>query len=170
MTHRVIFLDIDGVLNNATKGTRRTIKGMKGYHLNDPRCVALLNNLTDVTQAKIVISSTWRLGETLENMQKICKCMGITAEVIGMTPSLRFPGAVRGNEILAWIKSNEHIYGNYHNFQNYVIIDDDSDMLLWQKDNFVLTDGEYGLTRRGIAKAYRILMQEYPPYEWGWMI
>ncbi len=53
---RIIFLDVDGVLNNC--GTReRSNRGMIGV---DPKKVRLLKNLQEASGARIVLSSTWR--------------------------------------------------------------------------------------------------------------
>lgn len=53
---------------------------------------------------------------------------------------------VRGNEINKWIRNNNDVLGSYLEFKNYVILDDDNDMLLTQKDNFIQTNHLFGLT------------------------
>ncbi len=64
---------------------------------------------------------------------------------------------LRGNEILQWIKDNEEIVGPYYDFKKYVILDDDSDMLLWQKDNYINCDHWVGMTEKTVFKAKKIL-------------
>lgn len=152
----IIFLDVDGVLNNADDSDYHVHNG--GCYFYSPKCVSLLNQITDVTGAKIVVSSTWRLGKTVEQLQIKFKEMGITGEVIDKTCQLNHLDGYRGNEIIKWVKDNEDLTGHfYYNLKSYVIIDDDSDMLLWQKDNFVHTDGQKGLTQADAYDAINIL-------------
>ena len=48
-------------------------------------------------------------------------------------------------------------------YNNYAIIDDDSDMLLWQKDNFFQTDSYSGLTPTTCYKIKNFFMQKQNP-------
>jgi hypothetical protein len=157
MTTKIIFLDIDGVLNNSEDSDMHETLG--GCDFYSPNCVQRLNNLTDKTGAKIVVSSTWRLGTTVEDLVGKLKSMGVTGEIIGKTDDLRSLHGFRGNEILKWIKDNIKLLGCVHHwqFKSYVILDDDTDMLLWQKDNFVNTDGQIGLTDKDVEDAIVIL-------------
>lgn len=162
---KLIFLDIDGVLNGY--GEDYTYEYITGYkdstgcdkHLISKQLVANFNYLVAYTQAKVVVSSTWRLGETVDSMQKILDSVGVVCEVVGLTDSFNHEHSYRGNEILHWIKGNTDKTGcdKYYEYKSYVILDDDSDMLLWQKDNFVHTDGQKGLTRSDVWKAINIL-------------
>ena len=80
---KIIFLDVDGVLNNADDSDYHVHKG--GCDFYSPKCVSLLNQITGATGAKIVVSSTWRLSKTVEQLQIKFKEMGITGEVIDKT-------------------------------------------------------------------------------------
>jgi HAD domain in Swiss Army Knife RNA repair proteins len=144
----IIFLDIDGVLNCEEFYTKRKNSDLGTYPLCefDPFRIMLLNDLIAATDAKIVISSTWRLGRSTEELINIFREVGFVGEIIDCTPSLRHEGCLRGNEILFWIKENEDIVGPYYDYKSYVIIDDDSDMLLWQRPHFFQTDTYSGLT------------------------
>lgn len=139
----IIFLDIDGVLNCQVFYNERA----EGDHINV--CadrVSWLNEVCKNTDAKVVISSVWRYSGLEYCINKL-KEVGATFDIIDVTPNLRGQGCLRGNEILQWIKDNEELLGKpYHEYYNYVIIDDDSDMLYWQKDNFFQTDCYAGLT------------------------
>jgi len=42
-------------------------------------------------------------------------------------------------------------------FNKYIILDDDSDMLYWQRNNFICIDGGPGLTENVAYKAIRML-------------
>jgi hypothetical protein len=144
----IIFLDIDGVLNcEQFYKERMKLDCQKPYPLNQicTERVAWLNELCESIKAKVVVSSTWR-HDGLEAMQNLFKQVGGTFEVIDITPSLgRY--TVRGNEIRAWIENNSKLLGCYSSdFHTYAIIDDDSDMLLWQRDHFFQTDTYSGLT------------------------
>lgn len=164
---KLIFLDIDGVLNNelfystseyqSKKGKATTKEEFKLQQF-DPRCVSLLNHITDKTKAKIVISSSWRSDPDIKD---ILKKVGITGEIIGVTPHLAFKSSVeykysvpRGCEIKAWLELNKEKLGNKMSRIKYVILDDDSDMLYWQKTNYFLVDGYSGLTSN---LAYRVI-------------
>ena len=54
---RVIFLDVDGVLNSAE--TRAKIDGLKGVSKNNLR---ILRHIVARTQAKIVLTSAWNIN------------------------------------------------------------------------------------------------------------
>lgn len=156
---KIIFLDIDGVLNcESDMGTKYDARLNTPCHFYSTRCRDNLNTLLEQTEANIVVSSTWRLGETIESMQDILIQMGVIGEVIGLTPRLHGEASLRGNEILKWIKDNQdHIGVPYYQYRTYVILDDDSDMLYWQKDNFVCTDRYSGLTIKDCNKAMMML-------------
>jgi hypothetical protein len=162
---KIIFLDFDGVLNSEIFAAENKIDKDSGQEIGtyphnqfDNRCIKLLNNITSATGAKIVISSSWRKNRTLEELQLLCKQIGIKAEVIGKTPYLSYSNhkktVPRGCEILAWLQMNEGLLGcEIHKYRKYVIIDDESDMLFWQRENFFKTDAYCGLSP---SLAYRI--------------
>lgn len=159
---KIIFLDIDGVLNNQL--WYKSIKDINPQNNEeydilqfDPRCVSLLNDVTDNTGAKIVVSSSWRKGRDLEELVELFEKVGITGEVIGKTPILSFDYenyrtlAPRGCEIDAWIEINKYP------ITKYTILDDDSDMLYKQKDKFFWIDPYCGLTPNISYKIKRYL-------------
>ena len=59
MTDKIIFLDIDGVLNSVEYRKRIQCTGRVEM---DPQLLSLLADLVNKTGAKLVISSTWRIG------------------------------------------------------------------------------------------------------------
>lgn len=156
---RVIFLDIDGVL--ASLDWIRTIHALKERHPDsygysfDPRCVKNLEYIIKhMPEVRIVISSSWKGmgGPSLCHMWNIRNLPGV---IVGTTPDLlRTPkDSSRGLEIQKWLEINDNI-------DSYVIIDDDSDMLPGQMDNFIKTDAEIGLTLKDSSKALAILRRE----------
>lgn len=149
---KLIFLDIDGVLNHqdgyATKECTFDFKHKyQRFALESKR---LLNKLIAETGAKIVISSTWR-ADGIERLKEIFELEGIVGEIIGVTPHYSIPGygsAPRGSEIESYLKSRGFWHINYSReeqqkymdasgIENYIILDDDSDMLYNQRDHFV---------------------------------
>jgi len=156
---KIIFLDIDGVLNceDAYKsGECKYVEftsengGKDHYQGFCRRSKDLLNRLIDETGAGIVISSTWRRSG-IEFMKKVWELEGMSGEIIGLTPSLRNSeiSIPRGLEIDHFLKND---LGFYHinwdqgmqmdrmeksGIGNYIIIDDDSDMLYGQRNHFV---------------------------------
>lgn len=168
---RIIFLDIDGVFNcqlwykesykEAKKKLRKAVKSEEIKRLDyyrsqiDPERMGWFNALCEETKAKVVISSTWRMGKTVEQLRELFCELGATFEIIDKTPNT---GYERGTEIAKWIRDNikPETYGcEYYNFENYVIIDDDSDMLLNQRDHFFQTDNYSGLTPNTCYKVKR---------------
>lgn len=142
---KVIFLDIDGVLNTS-HGSDDDVFTELGV-LNKT-LVARLNKLIADTNAKVVISSSWRILSTQEEITNALESVGFEGEIISMTPnsSHRF----RGLEILEWKRGRTDV-------ENYIILDDDSDMLLWQTNHFYNTDCEFGLTDKIVYKSTRFL-------------
>ena len=111
MTRRVIFLDIDGVLAPIRRWDR--------YEDLDPACIQVLNEIVERGGADVVVSSTWRYGKTIAELQAILGSQGFKGCVVDKTPT-DAPSAQRGEEIAAWLA--EHAVGGY------VIIDDHVDM------------------------------------------
>lgn len=155
---KVIFLDIDGVLNHEHYYVNRSESDSMPYPLSefDIESVNRLNNITDKTNAKIVISSSWRFTNGIYN---ILKKVGVTGEIIGITKYITKPSdkgydihVKRGEEIQEFLDNNPFI-------TNYVILDDDSDMLTSQLDNFVNTSYMYGLNDECMELCLNILKE-----------
>jgi len=158
---KLVFLDIDGVLNNRLYHEKRIQptevlfpeKGGGSIPLImsdiDPINIKILNTLVeDIPDLYFVISSIWRLGNSIEELQKLFNVVGFKGNVIGKTPSLGSDSwgmALRGVEIRAWIRKYIEDYKFEHSAK-YVIFDDDSDMLLWQKNNYFWIDPYVGIT------------------------
>lgn len=162
----LIFLDIDGVLNcqlfyetqqfkdykEAKKSLRKAVKSEQIERLeyySHQICkdrIRMINGLCEETNSVVVVSSTWRSGKSIEELQQIFDFCGGTFKVIDKTPHDNC--RIRGVEIKQWLDANcIKLFGVHsHDFYRYAIIDDDSDMLLWQQDHFFQTDNYSGLT------------------------
>ena len=156
----IIFLDVDGVLNShqwfekqEKSGVLETIEG----HI-DPDAVRRLNTIVERTGARVVVSSTWRNGTLYDVLIKMLRQHGFTGEIIGKTGRRDCNDCLRGNQILRWMKDN---VPDYHKFDRYVILDDDGDMLYWQRNNFIQTSSDKGgLTDKHMERAIDILTLE----------
>jgi len=166
---KIIFLDIDGVLNpihymncmyKLWKASDNEIKSHDefGQLFLSHSCEAL-KKIIDETGAKLVISSTWRMAGIIE-MVNMWKHRNLAGEIVGITPTeidvvdsnkAKFYDEVcRGHEIDLWIKRMD--------FKgNYIIIDDTPDMLKEQEQFFIKTNSFIGLTFKDADKAIKLL-------------
>lgn len=169
MNDKLIFLDIDGVLNNQIFYAKRKehfqttgVDLVEGTHAIDPINMAHLNDLCGITEAKVVISSTWRLGKSVDELREIFDEAGFKGDIIGKTPRLNYKetgdSVERGAEIRYWMKETANRTRHNGLFKDYVILDDDSDMLYNQRNHFVWVDPYAGLTRNTVYKAVQTLM------------
>lgn len=112
-----IFLDIDGVLRTHSSDLEWSrLLGvpipLSVYERRfDKKIVSYINEIVGYTRAKIVVTSTWRVKHSLEELKQIFRDNGI-ADVVGKTDI----GLNRGEEIEQYISDNE--------IENYVVIDD----------------------------------------------
>jgi hypothetical protein len=134
---KLLFLDIDGVLN--CKTTMERWNGLIGV---DRRLVSMFLEWLSGKDIGIVLSSTWRLyDDTKEQLATA----GLSW--IGETPKLR---AIRGHEIALYLSETPGV-------EAYAILDDCSDMLPEQLPFLVQTSHVHGLRKRNFAKLNRIL-------------
>jgi len=140
----VIFLDMDGVLNNRDfltesflRWKRDKKKGIvkdwgigEGFlYLICEQLVERLNRITLATDAKLVMSSSWRYSwyEDFEGLQDLFKNAGIQGELIGMTPLGVSGGDSRGKQIQRWLDENLKNSKGWQ-INRFIILDDSSDM------------------------------------------
>lgn len=162
---KVLFLDIDGVLNTKywyTQMSRNTPKDKYGYAF-DPNTVANLKRIVEETGADIVISSSWKcMG--LTQMEDMWNDRNLPGKIIGITPNSVSDELllnadidsielfhIRGEEIKEWL--SEH--GKW--VSNYAIIDDMDNMLPEQLSHFVQTNPEVGITEDDADRIITIL-------------
>jgi Swiss Army Knife RNA repair-like protein len=107
---KVIFLDIDGVLN-----CKRTHNPRKFPYIVDQKLLARLLKLCETTDAKVVLSSTWRYDPI---GLLAAKHFGIP--LFDVLPDMQHQP--RRDEINSWLRSRSDV-------TRYVVIDDEDDEL-----------------------------------------
>jgi len=156
---KIIFLDIDGVLNSGDNLISLSVlkeEDSDQYgQLFDDRCVRYLKWIIQETDACIVISSSWRLAG-FQRMKDLWRDRNLPGRILDTTPRSftnkegeRESYDCRGEEIKAWLDG--------HNYDKFVIIDDDSDILEDQLPNFVKTNTRIGLNYESSKKVIDIL-------------
>ena len=162
---KVIFLDIDGVLNTKwwyTQMDKNTPKDKYGYAF-DPNAVANLKKILDETGADIVISSSWKcMG--LSQLEEMWEERNLPGKIVGITPNSVSDELllnadidnielfhIRGTEIREWLRKNSK------RVSHYVILDDMDNMLPEQQDHFVWIDPDIGITDGNAAQAIMTL-------------
>lgn len=154
MDKPIIFLDFDGVVETIYWEKDKDGSWSWNVHkfgreeLNNKQAIGWLNELYRKVPYDIVVSSTWRIGMSVEELQTLITNSGFNKEikVLDKTPILY---QQRGVEIQRWIDDND--------FKGkFIIIDDDSDMchLL---PLLVRCDCQLGFTIYDYNKALRLL-------------
>ena len=162
---KVIFLDIDGVLNTKEWHSRMTKDAPKdeyGYAF-DPVAVSNLTHIIDETGAAIVISSSWKF-HGVTKLRKMWEIRRLPGTILDITPNTVSDemllnanldemelGVCRGNEIKEWLSRHQG------EVSNYVIIDDYDDLLQEQMGHAVITNTLIGITESDAEKAIMIL-------------
>mgnify|MGYP007080848394 FL=1 len=150
----IIFLDFDGVVEtiywekDEDGSWSFNVHKVNHTELNNKQAIGWLNELYNKIPYDIVVSSSWRIGMTLEQLQDLITKSGFNSKikVIGVTSILY---QARGLEIQQWIDNNK--------FKNkFIIIDDDYDMchLL---PMLVRCDCQLGFTIYDYQKAIKLL-------------
>ena len=125
---KVLFLDIDGVVNKRENYDRSRNTGP--YPI-DSYCAFLVGRIQLQTGCEVVLSSSWRHHP--EGVQNVSERV---VRLLDKTPYL--PG-IRGDEVQAWLDK-------YPEFDKYAILDDDMDFYVYQAPHFFKTRFEDGLT------------------------
>lgn len=162
---KIIFLDIDGVLNSLQWDQSKKLSEDRFRDANrsifdrtceeiDPAALMLLKDFVLKHDIKIVISSSWRIITPYKRMIEIfAKICWRNAPVIGETPVINEIGSIRGNEIDLFLATM------HEKVEKYAILDDSSDMTIFQKEShFVQTDWSWGLQEIHIRRLKDILL------------
>lgn len=145
---KIIVLDIDGVLNSEMyyRSVDRTIKDWSRF---DPRVVDMIFELTEEFSTKIVISSTWRFGAIKQLNNELTKS-GLKKFLHKDWKTTQVHPSHRGTEIKMWLDKHPEV-------TNYVIIDDDVNILDEQTSYLVQTNLDFGMQNRHFINAKEIL-------------
>ena len=151
---RVIFLDIDGVLNSEewdryvqsfTYGAR-----LNSCYLLSQEMILRLQNVVFQTNAEIVLTSSWRTNERA--MDALRRQLNLYHLSIRDT-TVSYAYGNRADEVKLWIKSHSNI-------TSYAIVDDYDDGFTQDEvlsTHFVQTAYAYGLTYEKAAEIIEIL-------------
>lgn len=170
---KVVFLDFDGVLNTFEKDKAisesrphedwvpKTMEELGMVLRFDKKLIQRVNVITARTDAKIVISSSWRIGYLEDWADVIINVhnAGLRGFIVGRTPR-NHPDkghlTSRPAEILTWLQNNKD-----ENIESFVILDDtdhftnNGDHILL--DHLVKTDHTKGIQEEDILKAIAML-------------
>ena len=132
---KIVFLDIDGVLNCHRTAIafgdiphRFTPEGVAQL---DAVAIGLIRNIVHTAGAGVVLSSTWRITNTVAEARE-----GLQMPVFDATPRL---ATIRGHEIQDWLNRHPEVI-------DYAIVDDDADMLPEQMHRLVQTSNFDGFS------------------------
>ncbi len=139
----IIFLDIDGVLNDHG----RILNYYCGIQKDK---VDRLNEITTSVGADLVISSAWRymiIGEDMTDrgFQYLLNTHGVMADVVGHTCSDELIQG-RANQITEYMKGD-----NYSLLNKYIVIDD----LYIEGHPFIRTQFDVGLSDKNVEEVIR---------------
>lgn len=145
---KVIFLDFDGVITTPLK-----------WKMN-AKNIWCVKKIIDNTDAKIVVSSSWRY-KTLEatknrilSWKRRCPHNKSVLWLVDNLYDQTSFGGSRGYEIQRWL--------DIHEVEDYVIIDDEGTMLDSQLFHFVqIYNWEYGITSTEADVAIKLLNHEF---------
>lgn len=152
---KIIFLDVDGVLN--TRKTIRRLNCCNEFIFVDTRKILRLRDIVERTGAKLVLSSTWRFGAERDALyferealrELVAEFRRVRCPLwFDITPY--FPHAKRWQEINAWLMLHPEV-------DEFVILDDLGDELKPFADQLVLTNKLEGLTKERAELAISML-------------
>lgn len=160
---KVIFLDIDGVVNtsaNKWETGRVKFRGKRCIPTNkEPKrtLVKLIKWMLE-NDAYFVMSTSWGRNSVAEDWNKILRNYGVKKDLVISRTSLRQDGT-RGLEILEWLeKWNTDEVGKHgkERVESYVVIDDDvKDIMPYVKSKkscIIHTDVRKGITESDLEK------------------
>lgn len=159
---RLVFLDIDGVLNSFEKCIDLNLshsewcpETMNAFGITldvFPEHIERVNRITEETGAKIVLSSSWRVGYLADWADVIIHLhnSGLRGFLVGRTPH----GSglnTRGKEIEAWFTDHPD-----EKIESFVILDDDDKMDPFM-DRLIRTDHQKGIQDEHVNRAIGML-------------
>lgn len=179
---KIVFLDIDGVLNsnppqNIKKKWADTYKSADYLMKLDGLDQDIVDNfkyVIDQTDCKIVFSTSWRYYKDhfivgSDWRKSLSEMLNVSMDIfIDNIPDISFCGGWdsgnykrrRGDEIKAWLDNNSSKY----QIESYCVIDDEIEDIISviDKKYVIKTDPRYGLTKIDATKVINVLNQERP--------
>lgn len=160
---KVIFLDVDGVLNPLVNIYMRKKKGepTSSYHITIPGDkIYRLKQIVDRTGAILIMSSSWRLGYIASNMTPSRSYINLNNQLMryglqlqGWTPVHK--DRIRGIEINWWLES--FIRNNGYK-PKYIIIDDElEDLINYHRGHIIKTTSLLGIQDEHVNIAVNLL-------------
>lgn len=154
---KVIFLDIDGVMNCVH--TKDRISGFIGI---DSAKVELLKQIIDNTGAEVVLSSSWRHCKGLKHdpcwQYMVDKFKEYDIEFHSITPTCK-ETSYRGWEIQTWFKDHMDT-----NIESFIILDDDSDLKPYGSRHIQTSWNGNGMEQKHVNKAIKMLNETCKPW------
>lgn len=159
----IVFLDIDGVLNNvgfvnslSSKEYYKKVYDWRDtydigflYSKNIREFVKAINELDTKYNVELVLSSTWRGGGTpvIDKLNRILVDHGSNVAITRVTGYI--DSMHRGTEVDDYLKSNE--------YDSYIIIDDDNDFFDSQRPHFYRCDSQVGFVYEEFIQVFNNL-------------
>lgn len=163
---KVLFLDIDGVLNSNFWNDSHQREISDGTLIDEEK-IKLLAWLVNSTKAKIILHSGWRvwfddkLKPTRKEAQRLVEMLAEESLTIdGVTPDLTTEeirrtkkfSMVKADEILLWLKEHEDVSA-------WVVLDDLDLHNIQVAEHQVKPDQRVGLTMADVRMAEEILLR-----------
>ena len=163
---KIIFLDIDGVLNTGRFTYPQwliegdAVEDADG-HFFDAECITQLSRILEATKAQIVISSAWR-WRGLKKLRALWQNRQIEGDIVDITPTVyglktiqkpRFDLILRGDEIKDWLNQNVT--------KQFVIIDDIDDFTADLQPFYCQTENDKGITKEVADRIIALLNADW---------
>lgn len=148
--NKYMFIDIDDVLVTTRQHFSKNLHPKYMSNPFDTKCVKIFNNIINIINPIIIVSSDWKLHYNMDVLNEIFQDNGIIGNITDVTPNLwgsQFNNLsqleeCRAAEILKFVNDNNVI--------EYVAIDD-LNLFHWIPNNFVhCTRSNEGLKQCGI--------------------
>jgi hypothetical protein len=165
---KVLFLDIDGVLNSKLWNESHQNQLRNGKCIDETK-VQLLANIVKKTEALIVLHSGWRfwLDDNLKPLQYEARYLielfyKYNLKIYDKTPDLATDeirkmkkfSLVKADEILLWLKKHDSL-------ETYIVIDDLKLHNEQIEKHLILTDPAVGLTEKDV----KLVIQYFNEYQ-----
>jgi hypothetical protein len=155
----ILFLDIDGVLNSAEWMKAGNMKGIDRRAFSPELC-ARLERVCRATDPDIVISSSWRICHSLEEIRGHLHARGApSARVVGETPHWRT--LPTGNIVGVYDRRGGEIDEYLQRLPSpvtFAIVDDSNDMSP-HMSRLVLTSWQTGLQEHHVEQLISLLRE-----------